>query len=105
MSVAILIEFKEQGRKELYIPVATEGEYGTEWVANAEKLGLRWLPLFQAGTSVEVADLPAVMNEIQHLRAGLVGNPRKVAIVERMDFILESLGEVSPEEISRIFIG
>ena len=105
MSVAILIEFKEQGRKELYIPVATEGEYGTEWVENAEKLGLRWLPLFQAGTSVDVADLPAVMNEIQQLRARLVGNPKKAATVERMNFILESLGEVSPEEISRIFIG
>lgn len=105
MSVAILIEFKEQGRKGLYIPVATEGEYGTEWVENAEKLGLHWLPLFQAGTSVDVADLPAVVNEIQQLRVRLAGNPKRAAIVERMDFILESLGEVSPEEISTIFIG
>ncbi len=105
MSVAILIEFKEQGRQELYIPVATEGEYGTEWVENAERLGLRWLPLFQAGTSVDVTNLPTVIDEIQQLRAKLATNPKKAALVERIDFILESLGEVSPEEISRIFIG
>jgi hypothetical protein len=105
MSVAILIEFKEHGRKDLYLPVATEGEYGREWVENAEKLGLRWLPLFQAGTSVAAEELSAVVKEIQQLRTKLAGDPKKAATLERIDFILESLGELSPEEISRVFIG
>ncbi|QRN94513.1 hypothetical protein JRI60_36095 [Archangium violaceum] len=105
MSVAILIKFKEQERERLYIPVATEGAYGTEWAATAEKLGLHWVPLFQSGISVDIVDLPVVLDEFRQLRAALVGNPKKAATVARIDFILEILGEVNPNEIADIFIG
>jgi len=105
MSVAILIEFKAQERERLYIPVATEGTYGIEWAATAEKLGLRWLPLFQSGISVDVANLPAVVDEFRQLRTALVGNPRKAPTVERLDFILAALEQIDADEIADIFIG
>ncbi len=105
MSVAILIEFKASGRKDLYLPVATEGAYGTEWVAPSRRLGLHWLPHFQAGAAVAPEELPAVIEEIQRLRAELQEDPQKAATVERIDFLLESLGEVRIEEIAQVFIG
>jgi hypothetical protein len=105
MSVAILIGFKAPDRQEHYIPVATQGVYSTEWVPLAEKLGLRWLPLFRTGIPVDVEDLPAVLEEIRRLRTALEGDPKKAWLQERIDSILEALDEVDPGDIARIFIG
>jgi hypothetical protein len=105
MSVVVLIEFKAAGRETLSIPVATQGVYGTEWVPLAEKLGLRWLPLFHTGTSVDVESLPAVVDEIRRLRAAVEVEPRRAALLERIDFILDALSRVNPDEIASIFIG
>ncbi|MGZ3460286.1 MAG: hypothetical protein ACXU86_17490 [Archangium sp.] len=105
MSVAILIKLKAPDRDDLYIPVATQGVYSTEWVPMARKLGLRWLPLFRTGTTVDVEDLPAVMDEIWQLRTAMAGDPKMAAHMERVDFILESLHEVDSDEIASIFIG
>jgi hypothetical protein len=105
MSVAILIEFKAPDREELYIPVAAQGVYSTEWVPMAKKLGLKWLPLFRTGSPVDVEDLFVVVEEIRQLRAALSVEPRKAALLERIDFILEALDEVKTEEIASVFIG
>jgi hypothetical protein len=105
MSVAILIEFKDPTRDELYIPLATEGAYSSEWVPLARHLGLNWLPLFQAGTRVDVEDLPTVVDEFRRLRSALADDRRKSSVVERLDFVLERLHEVDSQEIAGIFIG
>ncbi|WNG26169.1 hypothetical protein F0U62_20685 [Cystobacter fuscus] len=105
MSVAMLIKFKAQDQRSLYLPMATEGTYSREWVSVARKLGLPWLPLFQTGIKVEVAALPAVMYELRQLRAALVDNPGSTPVVERIDSIIEALSEVAPAEIAEIFIG
>ncbi len=105
MSVAILIEFKEPTREELYLPLATQGAYSSEWVPAAKELGLSWLPLFLTGTSVDVEDLPAVVEELRRLRTALAGVPRQASTVERLDFILERLRAVDPHEIAGLFIG
>jgi hypothetical protein len=105
MSVAILIEFKVPARDELYIPVASQGVYSTEWVPTARKLGLRWLPLFRTGTTVDAEDLPAVVDEIRQLRTAMAGDPKTTVYLERIDFILEALDEMDPAEVSKIFIG
>jgi hypothetical protein len=105
MSVAILIEFKEPARQELYIPVATQGAYSSEWVPAAEALGLTWLPLFLEGTTVSVDDLPTIMEELQRLRALLGGDPAKAATVDRIDFILGRLRSIDSNAIAGIFVG
>lgn len=105
MSVAILIEFKAQGRNSLYLPMATEGTYSREWGGVARKLGLHWLPLFQSGMRVEVSDLPAVVDELRQLRAALINRPGTTPTVDRIDSILEALSEVEPSEVAEIFIG
>ncbi|WP_434384337.1 hypothetical protein [Melittangium boletus] len=105
MSVAILIEFKESTREGLYLPLSTQGAYSGEWVPASKALGLSWLPLFLTGTSVDVEDLPAVVAELRLLRSALVGVPSRASTVERLDFVLERLGAVEPDEIDRIFIG
>ena len=105
MSVAILIEFKDPKRDELYIPLAPEGAYSSEWVPLAKQLGLGWLPLFQTGTSVSVEDLPTVMGEFQRLRDVLSENRSRPAMVERLDFVLERLQGVDSQQVAGIFIG
>ncbi|ADO75135.1 hypothetical protein [Stigmatella aurantiaca] len=105
MSVAILIEFKESSREELYLPLATQGAYSSEWVPASKELGLQWLPLFLTGTSVDVEDLPAVVEELRCLRTALADAPRQASTVERLDFILERLSAVDTHEIAGIFIG
>jgi hypothetical protein len=105
MSIAIHIKFKATGRDSLSIPVATQGTYHTVWLPTAEKLGLKWVPLFENGPMVDVNDLAVVMNEFRKLRESLAGNPKNVSILERIDFILEELGEVPLDEVSEVFIG
>lgn len=105
MSVAILIEFKDPNRDELYIPLATEGAYSSEWVPLAKQLGLSWLPLFQTGTSVSVEDLPTVMGELRRLHNVLSENRSKPSIVERLEFVLDRLQAVDNQQVAGIFIG
>lgn len=105
MSVAIHIKFKATDRGSLSIPVATQGTYHTVWLPTAEKLGLKWVPLFENGPIVDVKELTAVMNEFRKLREALASNPKNASILERIDFILEELGDVPLDEVSEIFIG
>ncbi len=105
MSVAILIEFKDSTREELYLPLATQGAYSSEWVPASRELGLIWLPLFLTGASVDVEELPVVVEELKCLRDALASNPKRVSTVERLDFVLERLRATDPEEIAGIFIG
>lgn len=105
MSVAILIEFKDPAREALYLPLATQGAYSSEWVPLARALGLRWLPLFLTGMAVSVEDLAAVVDELRRLRTVLAGDPRTPATVERLDFILERLRSVDLREVAEVFIG
>jgi len=105
MSVAFLISFNAPDHEDLYIPVATQGVYGTDWVPLARKLGLKWLPLFYTGAEVEAADLPAVVGEIRRLRATAAEDPKRAALLERIDFILEELDKVNPDDVSTVFIG
>jgi hypothetical protein len=105
MSVAILIEFKDPAREELYVPLATQGVYSSEWLPMARELGLYWVPLFLTGISVSVEDLPVVVQELERLRSGLVGAPGKSPIVQRLDFVLERLRAVDSQEIAELFIG
>ena len=105
MSVAILIEFKDPNQQELYIPLATEGAYSSEWLPLAKRLGLQWLPLFQTGSRVEVEELPVVTEEFRRLRGALAGSTGKSSTVERLDFILERLHQVDARDIAGIFIG
>ena len=105
MSVAILVEFKDSSRNALYIPLATEGTYSSEWVPLAKSQGLSWLPLFQSGTTVSVEDLPTVVNEFRRLRAALASNPRLQFMAERLDVVLERFRDIDSREIAEIFIG
>ncbi|MDC0711687.1 hypothetical protein POL68_24680 [Stigmatella sp. ncwal1] len=105
MSVAIRIKFKAPGRDDLHIPVAAQGLYHTVWLPTAERLGLKWVPLFENGPTLDVKDLLAVMDELQKLRAGLAGDSKNVWLLERIDFILEELSEVDLDEVSEIFVG
>ncbi|RYZ16292.1 MAG: hypothetical protein EOO70_04790 [Myxococcaceae bacterium] len=105
MSVAILITFKAKDRDSLYIPVATQGAYHALWLPTAEKLGLKWIPLFENGPVVDVGDLPAVMDELRKLRDALAGNPKNDSLLERIDWILEELSGLDLNEVSEIVIG
>jgi hypothetical protein len=105
MSVAIHIKFKAPGKSPLSIPVASQGTYHTVWLPMAEKLGLVWVPQFENGPVVDVKELAAVVHEFRTLREAMANNPRHSFIVERIDLILEELGDVSPDEVSEIFVG
>ncbi|MBN9682628.1 MULTISPECIES: hypothetical protein [unclassified Corallococcus] len=105
MSVAILVSFKAKDRESLYIPVATQGAYHALWLPAAEKLGLKWVPLFEDGPIVDVGELPALMDELRKLRDALAGNPKNDDLLERIDWILEEFSRLDLTEISRISIG
>jgi hypothetical protein len=49
------------------VPIATEQVFREQWVSAAIKLGLRWLPRFQAGTPLEHNDLPEVISEFEDI--------------------------------------
>ncbi|QAT88028.1 hypothetical protein EJ065_6499 [Corallococcus coralloides] len=105
MSVAILINFKSTDRAPHYIPVSTQGAYHALWLPAAEKLGLKWVPLFEDGPVVDVNDLPALMDEFRQLRDALADSPKNDSLLERIDWILEELSGLDLNEVSEIAIG
>lgn len=105
MSVAIHIKFKAAHRDPLHIPVATQGAYHTVWLPTAERLGLKWVPLFENGPVVSVNELTAVMDEFRKLRDVLASNPKNASVLERIDSLLEELSDVPLDEVAEIFIG
>ncbi|NNB84418.1 hypothetical protein HI113_02080 [Corallococcus exiguus] len=105
MSVAMLVTFKAKDRDSLYIPVATQGAYHALWLPAAEKLGLKWVPQFEDGPVVDVSELPALLDELRKLRDALASNPKNDSLLERIDWILEELSGLDPNEVSRISIG
>ncbi|MBZ4330253.1 hypothetical protein NR800_22005 [Corallococcus interemptor] len=105
MSVAILVKFKSTDQAPLYIPVATQGEYHGVWLSAAEKLGLKWVPLFEDGPVVDVSDLPSLLDEFRQLRKALAGSPTNALLLEHIDSILEQFGQLDLTEVSKIVIG
>jgi hypothetical protein len=105
MSVAIFVKFKAPERDSLYIPVSPQGLYHSMWLPTAEKLGLKWVPLFEDGPIVDVKELAEVIDELRTLRAVWANDPKNDWLLERIDFILEQLNELNLDEISRISIG
>ncbi|ATB29054.1 hypothetical protein [Melittangium boletus] len=105
MSVAILVKFKEPGRDDRYIPVAAQGVYHSVWLPMAEKLGLKWVPLFENGPLLDVKELATVMEELRKLRGALAGHPKNALLLERIDSVLDELDDIELDEVSEIFIG
>lgn len=105
MSVAMLVYFKDPARNRLYIPVAAQGTYHSDWQPTAEKLGLKWVPDFENGPTVMGTEIAELLEEFRTLRAVWAKDPRKDWLLERIDSILERLSEVNLDEVSRIFIG
>jgi hypothetical protein len=104
MSLAILVKFKAPARSTLQIPVASQGLYHSMWLPTAEKLGLKWVPLFEHWPAIEVKDIAAIMDELRQLRAVWANDPRNNGLLERIDFILEELNDINLDEVSRISI-
>jgi hypothetical protein len=70
MSVALLVYDEDaQGEaKRTMVPVATEDVFERVWLAGAEALGLRWVPLCQSGLPIrdpeERAELVAELERL-----------------------------------------
>lgn len=105
MSLAILVKFKAPERPTRHIPISPQGLYHSMWLPTAERLGLKWVPMFEHWPSIEVKELPELIEELRKLRAVWGEDPKNAWLLERLDFILEELNGLNIDEVSELFIG
>jgi hypothetical protein len=92
-------------------PLASEAVFEKLWMNGATAIGAKWIPLFQSGVDVEVADLPSICEELRTLRhwaesSGTIGEDRPLMLI-RLDAALRRLDAVSGIDAKsvHIFIG
>lgn len=109
MSVAVLIDYVDPvaaaaaGARE-YLPVATEGIYAKYWVPAARSLSCTWLPRFQEGVAVPLAEFPVVLDEFRRVRDYFERDPTS-PIAERTRWLVDELEQLDTVGISSLFIG
>lgn len=108
MSVALLVT-PRRGNSEAsrLVPVATQDMFTTIWKPAAERLGLRWIPLFEGGTTVERDDLPDVLRELGVLRNWCVSSDSaRELILGRIERLIAELQQIlSTNDDVEVFIG
>jgi hypothetical protein len=112
MSVALLLKYPKTGRESRLVPISTEEAFEVYWLPAARLLGLRWLPLFQAGVPISKSDVPSILTELEALREFMTKQPHAqlpaavaAHVVERIDglnFELKAMQEIANIEA---FIG
>jgi len=105
VSVAILIQLRSPERSPILLPLATEGVFARYWLPAADRLGLRWMPRFESGATVSLAELPEVLAELAAVRADFARTAAPASVMERVDYLIRALGEVDWAEVAEIFIG
>jgi hypothetical protein len=104
MSVALLITPTSDATRRKLVPVATQDVFRVAWLAGAVALGLRWVPLFESGTTVDQKDLSNVIQELHSLLTWAEG--ANELIVERVRTLIRELeGLRDSTENVDIFIG
>lgn len=104
MSIALLVKIAS---REWIVPVATEAAFKTYWAPGIAALGLQWLPLFETGSPIDVADVAEVLRELDALRQWLEqeGPLACDAIGSRVDLLVAELRRLQNEPAADIFVG
>lgn len=109
MSVALVITYHPPHEGPDYLPLATEHEYHAHWLPLATAAGLVWLPAFATGTSVPLAELPAVVDELARVsvlaRASALPPEATAKLLTRARLARELLVALDVPTVAEIFIG
>lgn len=100
MSVALLVE-SPLGNQ--LTPIATEAVFAQYWLTAALELGLRWVPLFQSGLPIPLADRDDVLTELRCLRQHWVARG-EAALTERLERLIGALEAVDYAQATAVTI-
>ena len=117
--IELFVHFKPPDRSFCYVPVATPRAYRRHWVPAAKKLGLPWLREFETGAYVPLDALPALIAELEQVRAEFARRPDYRVwffrmrmepsvmqhLLERVDAMLETLRGLDLAEVAELFWG
>jgi hypothetical protein len=109
MSVALYLKKADDGEDRV-VPISTERVFEDYWQPAAQKLGLKWVPLFQTGLPIESEDIPPVLDELGQLKAEFDRTRPGSADVsdyvrERLDRLIAELSELANNGRSEVYIG
>lgn len=106
MSVGLFVEFQSD-RRDLYVPIATEEVYSKYWIGTGERLGLRWIPLFDTGFVLEKEDVLEVLEELVYLRMAFEARNDKMKhfLLYRLDFLVSKLSTLDWSDVEEVYIG
>lgn len=111
MSVLMIIEYKD-GRE-----THTRGLSWRDWHATVRKPGLKWVPFFEIGLTIEVDDIPSIMDELVQMKNYLAEDQNfrnhlfsmsktdREHLNKRIDDVIEGLNEVSNDPNAEMWIG
>ena len=110
MSVAVLITYHDDVASPgpSYLPLATEEVFARHWLPAAKALGCVWIPLFQSGAPVPLADVPAVLDELRRLRDHFAAEPDDspaAGVRERSAWLVGELDKIDLRTIEELWIG
>jgi hypothetical protein len=97
MTVSLGIKDRASGGYEV-VPIAPYDVFVGRWLPACEELGLELVSHFHDGAlcSVSPEDIPAILGELERMRAWVVGHGSAVWL-ERIDWILNALRTRDPE--------
>jgi hypothetical protein len=109
MSVAVLIDYIDEaaaaaGGVRDYLPVATSRLFSVYWLPAARDLDCAWIPQFETGADVPLADLPAVIEEFRRVRDYFQRHPTS-PVAERSRWLVDELERLDPSTIAELYIG
>ncbi|MFI8714096.1 hypothetical protein [Brevibacillus brevis] len=106
---AFILEAQNEWESSFFVPIATESFFKCCWLPAIESLRLRWTAIFPTGIDVEEQDLPAVMEELNLIKAWaahhLADEEDRMRLVERIDWICEKLPQAFQRKEAILFIG
>jgi hypothetical protein len=105
---AIITKPENEHEQQFNVPVATELFFQQYWAPAVNELGLQWVPAFSSGIDLLKEDLPAVLDELNRLKAWAcseLSGPLMKQMVERIERLDTELPKAFEREGVVVFIG
>jgi hypothetical protein len=109
MSIGLLVTYRKGEEKTEYLPLALENDFQRFWLPVAKTHNLDLISQFANGISLTIEEVPAVLEELDEMRAAILPGEHhdevKTEMLDRLERLKLRLENLTRENVEDIFIG
>jgi hypothetical protein len=105
VSIALLLTSKSNPDQRELVPVAAQAIFAAKWLPACSVLKLEWVPLFETGIAVEPANVEAVVQELERLRAWMTQQTGYAHESQSLTRLIDGIEAARTNPDLEIFIG